>query len=123
MLENCLKTYENCGQANAKIVLEKIIFLHCVAVIKKEQAWYLINGVISPEAAAELDAVHDAAVKALAPFTNTAVEALGVPNIKEMHAPIARDYVAFNAQDDFENFDAAGDLFDFTTTGTMRAKL
>jgi len=56
-----------------------------------------MNGVISPEAASELDAAFNAAVKAIAPYTNDCVESLGVPNIKELHSPIARDYVAFNA--------------------------
>ena len=82
-----------------------------------------MNGVISPEAASELDAAFNAAVKAIAPYTNDCVESLGVPNIKELHSPIARDYVAFNAQNDNENFEAAGEMFDFTKTGTMRAKL
>jgi len=123
MLENSLIQMKNCTNASAKIVLERVIFLHCLALVRKEQAWYLINGVISPQAAADLDDQFNLAVKAIAPFTNDCVEALGVPNIKELHAPIARDYVAFNAQDDFENFDAAGDMFDFKTTGSMRAKL
>lgn len=68
-----------------------------------------MNGVISPEAASELDAAFNAAVKAIAPYTNDCVESLGVPNIKELHSPIARDYVAFNAQNDNENFEAAGE--------------
>lgn len=96
-LENSLRYLKNCPNANAKIVLERVIFLSCIALVRKEQAWYLINGVISPEAASQLDAEFDAAVKAMAPFTNDCVEALGVPNIKELHGPIARDFVAFNA--------------------------
>jgi len=123
MLENSLIAMNNCPNANAKAVLQRVIFLHCLSLVRKEQAWYLINGVINPQAAAELDAQHDAAVKALAPRINDCVEALGVPNIKELHGPIARDYVAFNAQDDNENYASAGEMFDFKTTGTMRAKL
>ena len=55
---------------------------------------------------------------------NTAVEGLGVPKIKSLHGAIARNYVAFNTQDDYDNLEAAGDLFDFRTTGVVRrAKL
>ena len=66
----------------------------------------------------------NAAVKAFLPYLNTAVEGLGVPKIKSLHGAIARDYVAFNTQDDYDNLEAAGDLFDFRTTGVVRrAKL
>lgn len=55
---------------------------------------------------------------------NTALEGLGMPrDCTHLYAPIARDYVAFNAQEDNENFEAAGELFDFRTTGAPRAKL
>jgi hypothetical protein len=58
------------------------------------------------------------------PFMNTALEGLGMPrDCTHLYAPIARDYVAFNAQEDNENFEAAGELFDFRTTGAPRAKL
>lgn len=87
--------------------------LHSINLVRKNVSWYLINEVISSEAAVELDQVHDAAVKALVPHLNTCVEALGIPNVKQLHSPIARDYIAFNAQNDNENFEAAGDLFDF----------
>lgn len=54
---------------------------------------------------------------------NTCVEALGVPLNKNLVAPIGRDYVAFNAQNDNENFNAAGEVFDFRKTGEPRANL
>jgi hypothetical protein len=54
---------------------------------------------------------------------NTAVEGLGIVLPNHLQLPIVRDYVAFNAQDDNENFAAAGDLFDFRKTGMPRAKL
>ena len=108
----------------AHATLTAVIHLHCVNLVRKNVAWYLINEIISAEAAAELDALHDAAVKALVPHMNTAVEALGLYDIENLHTPITRDFQAFNAQNDFENFDAAGPLFDFRTTGTLQqAKL
>ena len=54
---------------------------------------------------------------------NTAVEGLGIPKVKQIYGTIARDYVAFNTQGDYENFEAAGDLFDFRTTGAPRPRL
>jgi hypothetical protein len=110
--------------AGAKATLASVIHLHSLNLVRKNVAWYLINECISPEAAAALDDQNDAAVKAFVPHMNTALESLGLPDIEQLHSPIVRDFQAFNAQNDFENFDAAGPLFDFRTTGTMQqAKL
>lgn len=108
--------------AGAKDALAKAIFLHCVTLVRNNVSWYLINEVISAEAAAELDALFNAAVKDVVPHLNVLVEALGLPKIEALHSPIVRDHVAFNAQDDNENFEAAGPLFDFRQTG-VHAKL
>jgi len=56
-----------------------------------------MNGVISNEAALEVQSLLDKAVKDYLPHLNTAVEALGVFKNENTLGPIARDYVAFNA--------------------------
>lgn len=123
MLECALNAVSNCKHAGTKKLLESAVFLNALTLVKQEIAWYLTNGHVSVEAAAELAAVHDQAVKAFCPFLNTAVEGLGLPPIEQLYGPIARDYVAFNAQNDCENFDAAGKLFDPRTTGMPRARM
>lgn len=123
MLQGALTTLESCSHAGVKELLTQAIFLHMLGVVKQGSAWYLINKVISPTAASKLDDQHDAAVKAFLPFMNTAVEGLGIPKVKQIYGTIARDYVAYNEQDDYENFAAAGELFDFRKTGVPRAKL
>ena len=45
---------------------------------------------------------------------NDAVEALGNVKIANTFAPIARDYVSFNAQKNLDDYTKAGDFFDFT---------
>lgn len=54
---------------------------------------------------------------------NTAVEALGLITQKHLIAPIGRDYIKFNAQNDFEAFETAGEIFDFRRTGEPIPKL
>ena len=56
------------------------------------------------------------------PYLNDAVEALGCNRFDHLHGPIARDYVAFNAQTDFENFDSAGKRFDFVKGATQQSQ-
>lgn len=74
-------------------------------------------------AVSKLDDQHDATVKAFVPHMNTAVEGLGIPKVKQLYGTISRDYVKYNEQSDYENFEAAGELFDFKTTGAPRARL
>jgi hypothetical protein len=120
MLQGALDTIEKCSHPGVKEVLVQATFLHMLTIIKQNSAWYLLNNVISSAAASKLDDQFDAAVKAFLPHMNTAVDGLGVPKIKALHGTIARDYVAFNEQDDYDNMQAAGDIFDFRRTGAPR---
>lgn len=97
MIESALALYESTQHKNAKAVLERCIFLHAVLLIKQSIDWYIVNDVVSVEAAAKLDSVFQKAVKELLPHMNTVVESLGLPRIPHLYGPIARDYVAFNA--------------------------
>ena len=109
--------------SKAREVVDRVIFLHSVFTVKQSLGWFIMNGVVSNEAAQEVDQLFERAVKELLPHMNTCVEALGVPTSKHLIAPIARDYVSFNAQNDNENFEAAGEMFDFRKTGEPRARL
>ena len=68
---------------------------------------------MSQTAARQVDLDFQAAVKCLVPHINDIVESFDYPRIPELGAPIARDYVQFNAQPDPENVNAAGGYFDF----------
>jgi len=91
--------------------------LHAISHFKQNIDWYIINGIVSIEAASELDTLFSHAVKEIVPHMNTIVDSLGLPKTLHLYGPIARNYVAFNSQTDNENFEAAGELFDFRTTG------
>jgi len=52
-----------------------------IYLIKQDLAWYLVNGVVSSEAATNLDAAEfDQAVKDYVPHINTALASLGIPD-------------------------------------------
>ena len=97
MLEAALALHASIDHKGAKDVLEKCIFLHCVTLIRQNIDWYIINEVVSIEAAAELDSVFERTVKDFAPHINTVVESFGLVRVPQLYGPIARDYVAFNA--------------------------
>ena len=82
-----------------------------------------MNGVLSTAAAQKLSEQLDAEVKSFAPLINTATEGLALLTPKQLYGPITRDYVAYNSQKDYENFESAGEMFDFRKTGMPRARL
>jgi hypothetical protein len=56
------------------------------------------------------------------PYTNDAIESLGMLKIADTYAPIARDYVSFNAQRNLDDITKAGPLFDFTKGATQASQ-
>ena len=123
MLEAALKHIERTAHAGAKNLLTRATYLHMLALVQKDVDWYLMNGVISATAAQKLSDQLDAEVKAFAPYMNTATEGMYLLTPKQLYGPICRDYVAYNSQKDYENFESAGEMFDFRKTGLPRARL
>jgi len=122
-LEAACRAYEqNCVNKGAREILNKVIYLHMISLINEDIGWYIKNGLINATAARDLASKQDQAVKDLMPYLNDTVEALGCNRFDHLHGPIARDYVAFNAQTDFENFDAAGKRFDFVKGATQQSQ-
>jgi hypothetical protein len=122
-MENSIANIESCTHPKAKKALEATIYLHAISHIQKNLHWYLIDGSVSMEAGAALEGEFNKAVKDFLPYMNTVLDSLGLPNVPDLYGPIARDYVAFNSQNDSENMEAAGKLFDYRTTGDARPKL
>ncbi len=42
-----------CKNQETKGMLEKLVRLHCLALVKKDLGWYMMNGVIGNKKAAE----------------------------------------------------------------------
>lgn len=121
ILYNAISAMEDdCVHQGAKSILEKVIYLHMITLVNENLGWYLQNGVISTKAARDLAERQDQAVKDLMPHINDCVEALGVNKNANLHGPIARDYVKFNGQTNMNNFEAAGDIFDFQKGATPK---
>ena len=123
MLEEAITAMNKMTNAKAKELTEKAIFLHAVTRVRKDLGWYTMNGCISHEAGQELNSVWEKAVKDFLPHMNTTLASMSIIQHKHVQPPIVRDYIAFNAQPDNENYDAAGEIFDFRKTGQPRARL
>ena len=92
-----------------------------ITYLNEHLSWYLANNLISRQAAKDLFSKQGAAVKSFAPHINDVLEAFGLIMNPAVHAPIARDYVKFNAQTDSDNFEAAGKLYDFRKKATPQS--
>ena len=123
MLQGALQYLADCADVKTKALLTATIRLHMLSLVRQNFSLYLIEGCISEQAAANLEAEYDQAVKEYVPHMNTAVESLGVPENKDRLATIARDYVAFNSQPNAENFASAGEIFNWRQTGAPRPRL
>lgn len=78
----------------------------------------MMNKLISGNAARIIMDDKDKIVREFLPYTNDAIVSLGNLRIPNAFAPIARDYVSFNAQKDGDKIQAAGDFFDYTKGAT-----
>jgi hypothetical protein len=96
VLEEAMKVIEiECVHPGALRIMGHVIYLHMITLVKSNMAFYLERELITREAAKNLDASFQQAVKSLVPHINDCVEALGCVKINNMHAPITRDYVKF----------------------------
>jgi len=123
MLQGALQYLADCTDAKSKAMLQATIRLHLIDLVRRDLSWYIINGSIGEDAAANFDAEYEQAVKDYVPLMNTAVGCLNIPTDPKRIGTIARDYVAYASQPDAENFDSAGPIFDFRQTGTPRPRL
>ena len=80
VLESALAQMATVEHAGAKQVLASATYLHCISLVAKNIDWYLLNGIVSVEAAQALDQEVNQAVKAFVPHMNTALE--GFPMAK-----------------------------------------
>ena len=112
-LEAALKRFDSVTNPKLKDTLAKIIRLHCLLFVKDNLGYYLANGIISQKAALGFDADYQQAVKDLVPSVNNIIEGFNLPKIAQLSPPIIRDLNKFNEQSDPDNYEAAGDFFDW----------
>ena len=91
---NGLKSTEN------KQVLTKVLKLYAIDILERDLKHYILAGVLSKKAAKNVSKTKFALVKELAKCTKDLLDCLNVPK-HALYAPIAADYVKYNAQPNF----------------------
>lgn len=59
MLQGALQYLTDCADPKAKLVLKDTIRLHMLSLVKEDLSWYLLNEMISDQAAASFDNEFD----------------------------------------------------------------
>lgn len=81
-------------------MLTKVLVLYATDIIERDLPHYLLAGVLSQKAAKKVTKTKLALVKELAKSTRDLLDCLNVPK-HALYAPIAADYVKYNAQPNF----------------------
>jgi acyl-CoA oxidase len=93
-LQNAWKAYDYLGSshnAGTKTILFHVLRMHMVDYLRDNISFFLINDLISKEAAKELVDSFDQVVKDFVPYMNDCLHAFNLPNVPQMHAEMSRD--------------------------------
>lgn len=82
-----------------------------VAQLKEDMPFYLTNDLMSHSFAKQIVQEFDISVCDLVPHINDLIEALGMHKIKDIHAPMSRDWTKFNEQTNWDDNVSSGPLF------------
>lgn len=87
------------NQAN-KDIMEKVFLLFGLEIIQRDLSFYLMNGVVSKEAGKKLTPTRHAIIKVVADKSGDLLDCLCIPK-HALYAPIAGDYVKYNASPNY----------------------
>ena len=93
-LQNAWKAYEYLGSSHntgTRTLLAQILRMHMVDYLRDNISFYIVNDLISKEAAKELVDSFDQVVKDFAPYMNDCLHALNLPLVPQMHAEMSKD--------------------------------
>jgi acyl-CoA oxidase len=95
-LEECIEVLSQIKDAGTKKVLETIFRVFGVDILKRDQGFYMAEGALSVKQGRNLPNMLNYLVKELAKVATDVIESLNVP-VHALYAPIAGDYIKYNA--------------------------
>jgi len=88
---------DSCEDAT-KEVLQDLMDLHLASYVRDNSAWFLTQGIISPDQSKQVTAEFDRLCRVLTPQALNLVESFAISD-EMLSAPIARDWVGYNEVD------------------------
>jgi len=99
-LAYCISTLAGLKNEANKELLTKVFRLYGAEIINRDLAHYILAGVVSKEAQQNLAITRTALTKEIALRANDLLDCMSVPK-HALYAPIAADYVKYNAHPNF----------------------
>lgn len=99
-LEYCIQRLSSLQNAKNKELMSQVFQLFALDVMERDLTHYLIAGVISKEAAASISTLKTKLVKIIAEKCDDLLDCMSIPK-HALYAPIAGDYVKYNASPNF----------------------
>lgn len=99
-LEYCMQRLASLQSVKNKEVMEQVFQLFALDIIERDLTHYIIAGVLSKEAAASISPSKIVLVKILADISDDLLDCMSIPK-HALYAPIAGDYVKYNASPNF----------------------
>ena len=95
-MEACLRSLWEMKNAENKRIMTTIYKVYGIECIRRDLSWYLIQGVISKAALAKLSPTRNTLIKEIAGKVTDIMDCLNIAK-ESLYAPIASDYVKYNA--------------------------
>lgn len=99
-LEYCIQRLSTLQNGKNKEVMAQVFQLFALDIIERDLTHYIIGGVLNKEAAASISATKIKLVKIIALLTDDLLDIMSIPK-HALYAPIAGDYVKYNASPNF----------------------
>lgn len=100
ILDSCIEFLAGVEKAHDRAVLEKVFRVFAVDCVKRDIGFYVAQGVVKPQAGANLILAQNSLIKDMAANVDDLVKLLGVPD-DVLYAPIAGDYVGYYSRPNF----------------------
>lgn len=95
-LEYCIAQLDKLESAENKRLLTLVFRLYASDVVYRDMSFYMIEGVLSKEAAKNLTETRLKLIKEVAAHCNDLLDCMSIPK-HALYAPISNDYVKYNA--------------------------
>jgi len=100
-VDYCIEVLANrISNADNKVIMEKCFRLFGADCIQRDLGFYLIQGVVSRQAADALTATRHELIRDIAARADDLLDCMNIPK-HALYAPIAADYVKYNASPNF----------------------
>jgi len=86
------------GETNHQ-VMQDVVILYSMTIVKKNLGWYLSNKALNTNTAKKLDDTMSKMVKKIAPYVDGLIDGFKLEG--RWYAPIAEDYLAYNAKPNY----------------------